>query len=186
MTTLHEVGTMCDMAGSTGVIKRRRLLQPNKNGDEMESTTLQTQGLIIHINKKQVEESSLNRDQENIATKTIGTMTIIPTGTKLQTDGTPTIVHCTKSNRAHKLIATRLKDFGEKLAHEMNVDVDKLQCTTVHQLEEISSERKTTDAFPKVNTQTNHNCIRIAKPKSPQQNGTSGLVNRCRKKQKQS
>jgi hypothetical protein len=74
-----------------------------------------------------------NDDQETTATGTTGTTTISSTGTKLGAGGTPTIVYCTRNNKA-QTIATAAHYLEEGLAREMNFTYHDLQHNSVHQL----------------------------------------------------
>ena len=154
------------------VIKRRRLLKPNKAVNEMENTTPHTQRPIMNTNKEGLQVPIPNDDQGTIATETTGTMTTTSTDTKLGTHGTPTIIHCTRNNKAQRPITTTVHCLGKEFAHEINFTYHDLQHKTVHQLKQIS-KRKLLDAIIEANTQINQNYLStLSKPKPLWKNRT--------------
>ena len=61
-------------------------------------------------------------------------MTTTSTDTKLGTNGTPSIVHCTRNNKAQRPIATPVHCLEEELAREVNFTYHDLHHKLVHQL----------------------------------------------------
>ena len=66
----------------------------------MEMLSYKPSGQKTHTNKEGLQVQIPNDNQGTMATETTGTMTTTSTDTKLGIDRTPTIVHCSRENKA--------------------------------------------------------------------------------------
>ena len=117
-----------------GVISRRRLLKPNKAINEMGDANPQTQRPITHTKWGGIAGSDTERRPRNHGNIHNWNMATASTATKLGTDRTPPIVHCTRNNKSKIQIATTVYCLEERLcsSDELYLSQPTAQDSTPH------------------------------------------------------